>query len=153
MSAGAILAIAAAALLGLAFAAWRRYLWVAGKGPLEHEDTCPYSLTEVYAGRHVQNAPHQAGVRWLHEVFSRSAAKFPDHPALQVPRTGDSLTYAELDARNEGGRRLVGVDQPPAQSADHDQVVEVIEHLEQTLMGVTGGASGLVGGFQMFVVP
>lgn len=134
MSAGAILAIAAAALLGLTFAAWRRYLWVAGKGPLEHEDTCPYSLTEVYAGRHVQNVPHQAGVRWLHEVFSRSAAKFPDHPALQVPHTGESLTYAELDARAEAVAAalsvvLTGPDQVVAVAMAQDDWRIVAAHL------------------------
>ena len=98
---GPILAAAFVLFLGLTFAAWRRYLWVAGRSRLEREDTCPYSLTDVFGGRHPGNAPHQEGVRWLTEIFSRSAARFPDLTALQIPHTGESLTFAELDARAE----------------------------------------------------
>jgi len=60
---GPVLATVFVVFLGLTFAAWRRYLWVAGKGPLEDEDTCPYSLTDVFGGRPYLNAPHQKGVR------------------------------------------------------------------------------------------
>ncbi len=84
----------------LTFAAWRRYLWAAEKGP-RHVDTCPYSLTDVFADDHLISVPHQKGIRWLTEVFSRSAEKFPDLTALQIPYTGESLTFAELDARAE----------------------------------------------------
>ena len=45
--------------------------------------------------------PHQRGVRWLTEIFSRSAEKYPHRTALQIPHTGESLTFAELDARAE----------------------------------------------------
>ena len=71
--------------LGLTFAAWRRYLWVAGKGRFEQEDTCPYSLTDVFGDNRLVNVPHQKGVQWLTEVFSRSAMRFPDLTALQDP--------------------------------------------------------------------
>ena len=98
---GPTLAAAFVLFLGLTFVAWRRYLWVAGKGRLEQEDTCPYSLTDVFGGRHPGNVPHQEGVQWLTEIFSRSAARFPDLTALQIPHTGESLTFAELDARAE----------------------------------------------------
>ena len=83
----------------LTFVAWRRYLWAAEKVP--QADTCPYSLTDVFGDSHLVNVPHQKGIRWLTEVFSRSAERFPHLPALQIPHTGESLTFAELDARAE----------------------------------------------------
>ena len=45
-------------------------------------DTCPYSLTDVFDDRHLVNVPHQKGVRWLTEVFSRSAERFPESHGL-----------------------------------------------------------------------
>ncbi|MBW2161959.1 MAG: non-ribosomal peptide synthetase, partial [Deltaproteobacteria bacterium] len=99
--AGSILVAVLVVFFGLTFVAWRRYLWVAEKARHGQEDTCPYSLTDVFGDRHLVNVPHQEGVRWLTEIFSRSARRFPDHPALQIPHTGESLTFAELDARAE----------------------------------------------------
>ena len=89
------------AFLGLTFLAWRRYLWVSEKVRDEPKDTCPYSLTDVFGEQHLINVPHQHGIQWLTDVFSRSARRFPNHTALQIPHTGESLTYAELDARAE----------------------------------------------------
>ena len=99
--AGLTLAAVFAVFFAVTFAAWRRYLRVAGKARHRQEDACPYSLTDVFGDRHLVNAPHQEGVRWLTEIFSRSARKFPDHTALQIPHTGESLTFAELDERAE----------------------------------------------------
>jgi non-ribosomal peptide synthetase-like protein len=120
--------------LGLSFAAWRRYLWVARHGSLEHEDTCPYSLTDVFGGQHLLNVPHQEGVQWLTEIFSRSAARFPDHTALQIPHTGESLTFAELDARAEAvavalSPWLTGPDQVVAVAMEQDNWQIVASHL------------------------
>ena len=128
------LAVVLVVFLGLTFAAWRRYLWVSGKGPLEREDTCPYSLTDVFGDRHLRNVPHQEGVRWLTEIFSRSAARFPDHTALQVPHTGESLTFAELDARAEAVAAalspwLTGPDQVVAVAMEQDNWQIVAAHL------------------------
>ena len=67
----------------LTFVAWRRYLWAAEKVP--QADTCHYSMTDVFGDRHLANVPHQEGTQWLTEVFSRSAQKFPDFTALQIP--------------------------------------------------------------------
>src|SRR6516164_4830212 len=67
----------------------------------DQADTCRYGLTDVFDGDHIASVPHQKGVRWLTEVFSRSAEKFPHLTALQIPHTGESLTFAELDARAE----------------------------------------------------
>ncbi len=59
------------------------------------------ALTDVFGDRPFVNVPHQRGVRWLTEIFSRSAEKYPHRTALQIPHTGESLTFAELDARAE----------------------------------------------------
>lgn len=99
MHALVVTAAVLALLFLLIFAAWRRYLWAAQR-PVE-SDTSPYSLTDVAGDRPYLNVPHQKGIRWLHEVFSRSAKKFPHQTALQIPSTGESLTFAELHARAE----------------------------------------------------
>jgi len=85
----------------LTFVAWKRYLWAAENVPPGKASECNYSLTDDFGSRHLVNIPHQKGVLWLSEVFSRTARKFPDHTALQIPFTGESLTYAELDERAE----------------------------------------------------
>ena len=84
----------------LTYMAWRRYLWAA-EATHEQEDTCPYSLTEVFDDNHLINIPHQKDVQWLGEVFSRSARKYSELTALQIPHTGESLSFAELDSRAE----------------------------------------------------
>jgi len=123
-----------AAFFILAFVAWRRYLWAAQKKPAHGVDTCKYSLTEIFSRQHLVNVPHQKGVRWLAEVFSRSARKFPHHTALQVPHTGESLTYAELDAHAEKvasalSPYLTGPDQVVAVSMSQDNWQIVAAHL------------------------
>jgi hypothetical protein len=98
-----IVATGFAVFILLTFAAWRRYVWVAEKAPHEQADTCQYRLTDVFGGQQFVNVPHQKGIRWLTEVFSRSAEKFPHLTALQIPHTGESLTFAE--ARHPSGKR------------------------------------------------
>ena len=131
--AGLILAAVLVAFLLLTYVAWRRYLWAA-KAPDERLDTCPYSLTEVFGDQHLVNVPHQAGVQWLTEIFSRTASKFPHHTALQIPHTGESLTFAELDARAETlaaalAPRLTGPDQVVAVAMAQDNWQIVAAHL------------------------
>jgi len=118
----------------LAFVAWRRYLWAAEEVPHGQADTCPYSLTDVFGDRHLVNVPHQKGVQWLTEVFSRSAGKFPHHTALQIPHTGESLTYAELDSRAEDVAAalspfVTGPDQVVAVAMSQDNWQIVASHL------------------------
>ena len=74
----------------LTYVAWRRYLWAAEKVPHDQADTCPYSLTDVFGATHLVNVPHQKGVRWLTEVFSRSAKKFPAFHGPADSRTPES---------------------------------------------------------------
>src|SRR4249919_1203287 len=125
-------ATAVAFFLVLTYAAWRRYLWAAEKVP--QADTCPYSLTDVFDDRQFMNVPHQKGIRWLTEVFSRSAEKFPHLTALQIPYTGESLTFAELDARAENvaaalSSYLTGPDQVVAVAMPQDNWQIVASHL------------------------
>jgi len=117
----------------LTYVAWRRYLWAAEIVPGE-EDTCPFSLTDVFGDRHLVNVPHQEGAQWLTEIFSRSARKYPDLTALQIPHTGESLTYAELDARAENiaaalAPVLTGPDQVVAVAMSQDNWQIVASHL------------------------
>jgi hypothetical protein len=91
-----------AAVLMLTFVLWRRYIQAGERAP--QADTCRYCLTDVFGDHHLVNVPHQQGVRWLGEVFSRSAEKFPDLTALQIPSTGQSLTFADRAAdRGQSG--------------------------------------------------
>jgi non-ribosomal peptide synthetase-like protein len=118
----------------LTFAAWRRYLWVAEKAPHGQADTCQFSLTDVFGGQQFVNVPHQKGIRWLTEVFTRSAEKFPHLTALQLPHTGESLTFAELDARAENVAAalspfLTGPDQVVAVAMSQDNWHIVASHL------------------------
>ena len=120
--------------LALTFVAWRRYLWAAENGRRGQADTCPFSLTDVFGDDHLVNVPHQQGLRWLTEVFSRSAAKFPDLTALQIPHTGESLTFAELDAGAERVAAaispfLTGPDQVVAVAMSQDNWHIVASHL------------------------
>jgi len=121
-----------AALLLLTFVLWRRYIQAGERAP--QADTCPYSLTDVFGDHHLLNVPHQQGVRWLGEVFSRSAEKFPDLTALQIPSTGESLTFAELDARAQNvavalAPFLNGPDQVVAVAMSQDNWQIVAAHL------------------------
>jgi non-ribosomal peptide synthetase-like protein len=127
-----ILVVSALVFLGVTIAAWWRYRWASQKPP--QADTCPYSLTDVFGDRPFVNVPHQEGVRWLTEIFSRSAARFPHFTALQIPHTGESLTFAELDARAETiaaalSRFLSGPDQVVAVAMSQDNWHIVAAHL------------------------
>src|SRR5436190_10334893 len=130
----AISAITAAAIfLGLTFAAWRRYIRVVEEPPGD-PDTCPYSLTEISGDSYYINVPHQKGAKWLSEIFSRSAKKFPQLTALQIPNTGESLTFSELDEHAERiaaalSRYLSGPDQVVAVAMSQDNWQIVAAHL------------------------
>ena len=77
-----------AVFLVLTFVGWRRYVWAAQNMAPGQADTCQYSLTDVF-GPDLLNAPHQKGVRWLTEVFNRSAKQFPHHLAANGDRRCD----------------------------------------------------------------
>jgi non-ribosomal peptide synthetase-like protein len=123
-----------AVFVALTFVAWRRYLWASEEVSRGQVDTCQYSLKDVFDDSLLVNVPHQDGVRWLSEVFSRSAEKFPNLTALQIPHTGESLTFAELDARAENVAAalspfLTGPDQVVAVAMSQDNWQIVAAHL------------------------
>jgi non-ribosomal peptide synthetase-like protein len=125
---------AVAVFFALTFVAWRRYLWAAEKVPHGQPDNCQYTLTDTFGDRPLVNVPHQKGIRWLTEVFSRSAEKFPHLTALQIPHTRESLTFAELDARAESvaaalSSFLTGPDQVVAVAMSQDNWQIVASHL------------------------
>jgi non-ribosomal peptide synthetase-like protein len=129
---GIIATAAFASFVVLTFVAWRRYLWAAEDVP--QADTCPYGLTDVFGDHDLVNVPHQKGARWLTEIFSRSARKYPDLIALQIPHTGESLTFSELDARAEQVAAalspfLTGPDQVVAVAMSQDNWQIVAAHL------------------------
>lgn len=129
-----ILAIGFLTLFVLAYAAWRRYLWVAGKPPQQPLDDCPYSLTNRFPDQPLLNAPQQADSRWLTDIFSRSAERYPDLTALQIPATGESLTFAELDARADAvaaalSPLLTGPDQVVTVAMEQDNWQIIACHL------------------------
>lgn len=118
----------------LTYAAWRRYLWAAEIVPLEQEDSCEYSLTDVFDDRQLVNVPHQKGALWLTDIFSNSASKFPNLTALQIPHTGESLTFAELDAYAENiaaaiSPFITGPDQVVTVAMSQDNWQIVASHL------------------------
>ncbi|HKP69608.1 MAG TPA: TraX family protein [Pyrinomonadaceae bacterium] len=123
-----------AVFLLLTFVAWRRYLWASETPHDETSNKNPHVLTDTFGADHLLNAPHQKGARWLTEIFSRSAKKFPHLTALQIPHTGDSLTFAELDARAEEiadaiAPHLTGPDQVVAVAMSQDNWQIVATHL------------------------
>ena len=127
-----LLTAAFAVFVALTYVAWRRYLWASETVP--EADTSPYSLTDVFGESYLVNAPHQKGIQWLTDVFTRSARKFPDFPALQIPHTGECLTFAELDTRAEKiaaaiSPFLTGPDQVVAVAMSQDNWQIVASHL------------------------
>ncbi|MEJ2178572.1 MAG: AMP-binding protein, partial [Gammaproteobacteria bacterium] len=121
-------------IVALAFVAWRRYLWAAEDDPRTQEDNSPFSLTDAFGQDHLINTPHQKGIKWLNDVFSRSAEKFPDLTALQIPHSGESLTFAQLDAEAERiaaalSPFLDGPDQVVAVAMSQDNWQIVASHL------------------------
>ena len=86
------------------------------------------------ATRHLVNVPHQKGVRWLTEVFSRSAREVSgSHGPANSPHRR-VLTFAELDARAENVAAalspfLTGPDQVVAVAMSQDNWQIVASHL------------------------
>ncbi len=122
---------AIAIVLVLTFVAWRMYRRGAAAAAT---DTSPFGLTDCFDERSLVSVPHQKGVRWLTEVFTRSAEQFPDLTALQVPHTGESLTFAELERRAEEVAEavapfLTGPDQVVAVAMSQDSWQIVAAHL------------------------
>lgn len=123
-----------ATVLALTYLAWRRYVHVVQSPTDGATDHSSCSVTETFGQSHLVNTPHQRGARWLTDIFNRSAERYPDHVALQIPNTGATLTYAELDREAEKiaaalSQVLTGPDQVVAIAMEQDDWQPVACHL------------------------
>ena len=127
------------------FGAWLKYRWIHRPQP-DREKTV--GLTDVEGPQPWGSHVHQSGVRWLHEIFERSAKLFPSLPALTVHATGHTLTYAQLDARAEQIADLIS-----RTLSDKDQVVAV--YMMQDHPDIVAAHLGILkaGGVQLFLDP
>ena len=121
-------------------AAWVRYRQVVADNA-SSPSTYP-TLTQSYPATPWGTHRHQQGVRWLHEIFERSAAQFPALTALSVPETGESLTYAELDQLANQLAAVIGdaiseADQVVAVRLPQDSATVVALHLAILKAGAT----------------
>lgn len=121
-------------------AAWVRYRQVVA------DNACSPSqeptLTQSYPSTPWGTHRHQQGARWLHEIFERSAAQYPELTALSVPETGESLTYAALDQLANQLAAVIGgaiseADQVVAVRLPQDSVTVVALHLAILKAGAT----------------
>jgi len=127
-------------LLLLLTAAWLRYCTIAAESaePLPTNTVLSQPAPRDIWGSH----HHQMGARWLHEIFERSAARFPDLIALTVPESGESLSYSELDARANHfaghlRQHLIGNDEVVAVHLRQDSADIVALHLAILKAGAT----------------
>ena len=68
-------------------AAWVRYRQVVADNV--SSPSLEPTLTQSYPSTPWGTHRHQRGARWLHEVFERSVAQYPEFTALSVPETGE----------------------------------------------------------------
>ena len=113
-------------------AAWIRYRSVVDDASADNPDG--YTLTQPHPAAPWGSHGHQQGAEWLHEVFERSAQRYPDLCALSVPESGEMLTYAELERRANRmaaaiGRYVNSPEQVVAVSLRQDTALPVILHL------------------------
>ncbi len=116
------------------FAAWRQYLRARNPQAEDVPDDCPYSLSDRFSEHHLHNVPHQRGAKWLHEIFERSAQRFPEHTALHIPSSGEKISYAELNQRAEAvasalSAHLTGPGQVVAVAMEQDSWHIIAAHL------------------------
>jgi len=121
-------------------AAWVRYRQVVADNACSpgREPTLTQSYPSTPWGTH----RHQQGARWLHEIFERSAAQYPELTALSVPETGESLTYAELDQLANQLASVIGntvseADQVVAVRLPQNSAIVVALHLAILKAGAT----------------
>jgi len=135
-----------ALLPGVVTAAWIRYRFVVKRGAATSIEK-PF-LSQPTPPRPWGAHSHQQGVRWLHEIFERSAQRFPQLPALSVPERGEVLTYAELDrlATDLAGTLSEYVN-------GNDQIVAVRMHQDNATIVALHLAILKAGAVQLFIDP
>jgi non-ribosomal peptide synthetase-like protein len=144
-----MLTIAASVLgmLSLSSLAWWQYCRVL-------QSTKPSSKSDLYClkdeptGDLWIRADHQKGVEWLHEIFERSAVRYPNFTALQVPATGEQITYQALNHRAE---QIAAAIAPYVNGPD--QIVAV--SMEQNCADIVASHLGILkaGATQLFLDP
>jgi hypothetical protein len=128
--------VAMLGMLLLTVAARWRHRNVARQARADAGDTCRFSLTDRFSDHHLINASPQRGASWLSEVFGRTATRFSDHTAIEVPHTGEQLTYAKLDRAAE---RVAALVEPCLTGLDHVVVVAMPQgssHIVTAHLGV-----------------
>ena len=134
-------------MLGLSSLAWWRYRRV-----LENTKPSPSSDLRCLKCEPTDDlwvrADHQNGVTWLHEIFERSAARYPSFTALQVPATGEQISYQALNRRAE---QIAAAIAPYVNGPD--QVVAV--SMEQNCADIVAAHLGILkaGATQLFLDP
>jgi len=134
-------------MLGLSSLAWWRYCRV-----LENTKPSPSSDLHCLKCEPTDDlwvrADHQNGVTWLHEIFERSAARYPSFTALQVPATGEQISYQALNRRAE---QIAAAIAPYVNGPD--QVVAV--SMEQNCADIVAAHLGILkaGATQLFLDP
>ena len=134
-------------MLGLSSLAWWRYRRV-----LENTKPSPSSDLRCLKCEPTDDlwvrADHQKGVTWLHEIFERSAARYPSFTALQVPATGEQISYQALNRRAE---QIAAAIAPYVNGPD--QVVAV--SMEQNCADIVAAHLGILkaGATQLFLDP
>jgi non-ribosomal peptide synthetase component F len=127
-------------------AAWFRYRLIAA------ETTRPASPKPFLSNPAPENPwgthSHQQDTQWLHELFERSAATFPELTALSVASTGETLSYRALNERAEQFKNRIGF-----YLSGPDQVVAV--RLEQNTADIVAIHLAILkaGGVQLFLDP
>ena len=121
-------------------AAWIRYRHVVASN-IFTPTTAP-TLTQSHPSTTWGTHRHQHGARWLHEIFERSAARYPELIALSVPEAEASLTYAELDRLANQlasviGKAVFEPDQVVAVRLPQDSATIVALHLAILKAGAT----------------
>ena len=127
-------------------AAWFRYRSIAA------ETTRPASPKPFLSNPEPENPwgihSHQRDTQWLHELFERSAATFPELTALSVACSGETLSYKALNERAEQFKNSIGF-----YLSGPDQVVAV--RLEQNTADIVAIHLAILkaGGVQLFLDP
>jgi len=129
--AAAFLALVAA----LSTLAWWQYCRIARDAQRQPRGDDGPRLTDRFSARaRPPHSPFNPRVRWLHQVFERSADALPEHPALSVPHSGERLSYAELNRRADAIAaalmpHLDGPDQVVGVAVTQDNADIVAAHL------------------------
>ncbi|CAD7948930.1 unnamed protein product [Amoebophrya sp. A120] len=93
----------------VAFFLWREYVRI-GRTRHDQKDLDNASLTETWSPDFLITAlAHQKHTKWLHELFEKSAKKWPDSPCFRVADSAweTTLTFQQMNAKAELIKRVL----------------------------------------------